>query len=70
MERIKSYFESEKSLDVLKLEAKQARYGAKLIVLLYGICAVACAAVAFAEPIADWFSEHFGGSSKDDDVLD
>lgn len=69
MERIKSYFESEKSLDVLKLEAKQARYGAKLIVLLYGICTVACAAVAFAEPISDWFSEHFG-SSKDDDVLD
>lgn len=67
MEKIKTYFESEKSLDVLKLEAKQARYGAKLIVLLYGICAAACTAIAFYEPICEWLEKHFGSKSDDFD---
>lgn len=65
MEEIRYAFESKKDIEALKLEAKQARYGCKIVIWIYILAIAFCGVMAFWEPISDWLSDHLGSKSKD-----
>lgn len=70
-EEIEVVTKTKKTLEALKLEAKQARYGLKWTLAIYLIAIAVISVVYFGEEIMGWFGNfHFRFGKAEDQTSD
>ena len=64
-EKITNVYETEKSIEALKLEATNAKSVGGKIVFIYAVFCAIIACYTCWDSISDWISNHFGSKSDD-----